>query len=705
MANQPYDVSPDNSTTTPIQIQKPSAEARASGNGPASSRTSQRTATVRPAPSPARDRVDQQAGGKPAPEVNPAPRQNELRYAAAQNDAVSSDAPVDVRADVWLNSPTIGILPDAASSTGGARASGLQTAAWLPPAADPRFPERRKLELNIPSRLPGAEAPRVDLPPFEDKVARAREIDRIYPELPPMPAEPKPLPGPDGQPYTLTELQRIAAANSPALRQAVADVENARGAVVQARTYVNPTASYVVDPSNNNSTAGVQGFAIDQPIITGGKKKLSVASSQKDYENALLALRRARNDLATQVRQAYFALLVDKETLVVTRAVARFTDEIYRLQTGMLQGTLVAAYEPATLRAQVFAARLAYQQAITTYTLDWKSLVAILGLQQLPLTQVGGQIDRFIPYYDYDDVLAYVLRNHTDILTARNRVPQARYNLKLAQVTPILPDIDVRYSHEKDYALAPFGTYQTLSVGMPLVIWDRNKGNIISAQAALIRATEEQHNAEINLTNNFANAYTNYKNSLYAIDYYRRYILPDLVRYYRGVYERRPVQPDAVNVGDLAFAQQSLAQSITAYLTVLGSMWQSVVGVAAFLQTDDLFQMATPRPLPELPDFDELSQWACGHATIAASCGVDAVGQPGAATPKVAPTHRGGDLSPAAANDFPRGVRRTKNPSPTDPPSPNAGATLSTQPANSPSPSAGATLASRRPRPGQQDDR
>ncbi|HVA45854.1 MAG TPA: TolC family protein [Pirellulales bacterium] len=543
-----------------------------------------------------------------------------------------------------------------------------QSVAWSQAPADGRTFDVKKLELNIPPRLPGSEAPRVELP--RDRLSLEHEIEQIYPELPPIPVEPRPLPGPEGRPYTLTELQRIAAANSPALRQAIADVQSALGSLTQARTYQNPTATYFADPTNNNSTTGVQGIGIDQVITTGGKRKLNAAAAEKNYENSQLALRAARNNLATQVRQAYFALLVDKETLAVTRAVARFTDEIYRLQVRLVESSIAAGYEPASLRAQAFTTRLAYQQAIATYTYDWKSLVALLGLRQLPLTQVAGQIDRFIPYYDYDQVSAYVLNNHTDILTARNLVPQARYNLKLAQVTPI-PDVDVSYKYARDWTVSPFGTYNQFQLSMPLAIWDKNKGNIIAAQGALIRATEQQHNAEVNLSNNLANAYTNYRNNLYSIDYYRRYILPDLVRFYRGVYERRNVDSEAVNVGDLAFAQQNLSQNVLGYLGALGSMWSSVVAMADFLQTDDLFQMATPQPLPELPNFDELSRWACGHAHVAASCGVDAAPVPA--------RRDGGDW---------------RSPSATGSPSRSAGATLGGE---SRSPNARATVAGGEP--------
>ena len=82
-----------------------------------------------------------------------------------------------------------------------------------------------------------------------------------------------------------------------------------------------------------------------------------------DLHNAELALRRARSDLATQVRNAYFAVLVAKETVRVNRALAHFTDEVYRLQAQLLAGGFAAPYEPAALRAQAYQ-RAAGLQAV-----------------------------------------------------------------------------------------------------------------------------------------------------------------------------------------------------------------------------------------------------------------------------------------------------------------------------------------------------
>ena len=188
---------------------------------------------------------------------------------------------------------------------------------------------------------------------------------------------------------------------------------------------------------------------------------------------------------------------------------------------------------------------------------------------------------------------------------------QARYNLKFAQVTP-LPDVDVNMTMFKDYSLAPKQTSPTLTLGIPLPVWDRNWGAIMAAEGALVRASEEPHRVEMNLTNTLAGAYMNYKNNLEALEYYRRYILPDQVRAYRGAYDRRQIDPNA-SFGDVVSAQQTLAADVTTYLQTLGQVWTSVTAVADLIQTDDLFEYARPQAVPPLPDLDQLPPLPCCH--------------------------------------------------------------------------------------------
>jgi cobalt-zinc-cadmium efflux system outer membrane protein len=229
---------------------------------------------------------------------------------------------------------------------------------------------------------------------------KQRTVRKLYPELPPLPTEPTPQSGPHGRPYTLADLQKLAAENSPTLRQAASDVKAAEGAVVQARTYSNPTVVNPALPTNNTGNAGAQGIFLDQDqhLTTWGKRPQAVAAAQKDLDNAKLALRRTRSNLSTNVRNAYFGLIVAQETMRVNGALARFTDENYRLYTDYLASGAAASYEASPLRAQAYTNRLAYEQAINGYIYAWKRLVAALGLPQLPLTEVPGRVDRLIPY-------------------------------------------------------------------------------------------------------------------------------------------------------------------------------------------------------------------------------------------------------------------------------------------------------------------
>jgi cobalt-zinc-cadmium efflux system outer membrane protein len=497
----------------------------------------------------------------------------------------------------------------------------VQTAAFL--QADPEKPltPQQKLMLErtkIPEVVPGSET---QLPNLEKLTPeeRRRVFLETYPDMPPLEAEPEPQPGPGGKPYTLGDLHEMAARFSPTLKQAALDVEAARGNMIQARAYPNPTVSYTQAPSSNGTTSTTAGIVIDQPLKTGGKLKLQEAAARKALENAQLALRRARSDLATQVRNAYFGLLVAQDAMHVNRGIAQLTEQVFLIQRDLSIDGFSAHYETAVLSYQAELARLAYRQSIFAYLAAWRTLVAAVGLRErdLRLSQVAGRVDAFVPIFDYDKVLARVLTYHTDVLTARNSIEQSRYNYKLQQVIPWYQDLDLSVSVLKDFSVPPNNITSTVTIGMPLSVWDQNKGNIIAAEAALYRAREQPHVAELTLTTNVTTAFSSYRQNLQALEDYRRRILPNQVRAYRGIVLRRfevgkqGLTP--VAFADFVTAQQALTASVTTYLGLLGSLWSSVVSVADPLQTDDLFQLADPQALPPIPDLEHLLPLPCGH--------------------------------------------------------------------------------------------
>ncbi len=490
----------------------------------------------------------------------------------------------------------------------------------LPPGGDLAEPTPLKTlagRLTVPPGVPGAWAPDIKLPPVGKRQEVESAINRYFSPLPPLGADPQPIPGPEGHPLTLADLQKLALTNSPLLRQAAADVKAAEGAARQAGAYPNPLAGFTAQSGTSGTGPNYGGF-VSQLIKTANKLKLAQAAAIMDEENARLKLRKAESDLFTQVRQYYFAVLVARENVKANRALAQLTDEAFTVLDLQLKAGEVAAYEPMQLRVVALQTRAALVQARNAYNTAWKQLAASLGLPALPLTELAGRVDMPIPRYQYDRVLAQVLSAHTDVLTALNDIQKARYNLSQAQVTPI-PDVNVQASVVKDYTPpGPPGTYAAVQMSIAIPVWDLNKGNIQQSQGNLLRAIEEPHQTRDDLTGRVADAFGRYENGRILLEMYRKDILPNQVQAFRAAVARHAraaeIEKGGIGFNDVITAEQSLVTVVTTYLGALGDQWKAVVDVANLLQTSDLFQVGGEvYTVCPVPDLEHLLTLPCAH--------------------------------------------------------------------------------------------
>lgn len=443
--------------------------------------------------------------------------------------------------------------------------------------------------LQIPKELPGAEAPTVDLPPHDADEAeeRSRDIDKHFVKLPTVPAS-RVSAADTGRVYALEELQSMALASNPIMLQADAEIMSTTGSAVQAGLHPNPIIGYEADTVNSNANPNYQGGYLDTIIKTAGKLKLARSAATVDVWNAELARQRARIDLITQVRGAYFATLIARENVKVTEALVRFTDSVYQIQLDQLRGGLVSVYEPIQLRALAMQARTSLTQARNRYDAAWRQLTATVGNPELPIGDLAGFPDVAIPAVDYDAALPYVLANHTDVLAARNSQVQARINLRLQEVTPI-PDLVFYTALQKDYTTAPiYRLTYNMQVGVPVPVFDKNQGNIMKAHATLIKSSQEASRVQNQLATQLADAIERYSNTTNIATMYRDHVLPDQARAYRGVYERHQQQPDLVGFADVVNAQQTLLMSIGVYINSLAARWQAFTDIGSLLQIETI---------------------------------------------------------------------------------------------------------------------
>jgi cobalt-zinc-cadmium efflux system outer membrane protein len=585
----PVDTTPPPSVGTPEVLPAPSvAPAPSAGTGGSSAEKLPESGGPATGTAPDRD------WHAPVPPTPPANR-------AEPNDAATDAAPDPQIRSAGFSRDSVDKPAEGQAASGVADNQLAASAVAVSPEERP--PERPSLAgkamrpLEIPPGLPGGEAPPIRAPairPGASDADRRAAIERLYQELPLL--RPEAVVPPGGAAFSLAQLEELAMTHSPLVRQALADVEAARGTTIQAGTYPNPHAGFEgdsigTDGNAGNHTGGYQGINVTQNIDTGGKLNLNRQIATVDWRNAELALARTRLDLATQVRGAYFSLLVARESVRVNEALVRFADNIYHAQVARVTGGESAPYEPLLARVLSVQARTQLFQAQNSYLAAWRQLAATLNCPEMTLGEVAGRVDMSPPQIAHQEAVCWMLEHHTDLLTAQNSVAKARYQVRLARITPWIPNLDALVTVQKDYTNVPPGTTVNVQLGAPLPFWDKNRGNIIAAEAGLVRAGFEYDRARNALLSTLADAYNRYETNRLTAYHYRHDMLVDQVRAYRALYERYQSGGGDVQFTDLSQAQQTLAGVITSYLAALGAQWQALVDLAGTIQTDDLFHL------------------------------------------------------------------------------------------------------------------
>ncbi len=455
-------------------------------------------------------------------------------------------------------------------------------------------------KFQIPKTVPGAEVPPLTVPardlnePYETHREKTRAAYKSLPALPAFPFTPEDNPD---ERIGLAELQEIAYTKSPLLQAAVARVEQAKGQTVQARLYPNPVIGYEADTVNTNASYGYHGIYASQTVITADKLKRAQAVSAQDIAAAQYELRQIQINLATSVRRNYFLALIAQERLKFARGLADLFQYAFEAQIDLVAGGESAAYEPLQLRVFAVEARNAVIRAGNDYVSAWRQLAAVLNSPALKPRELDGSPEMPVPDITYENALAMMLARHTDLSIAQTKINKSEFNLGLQKVTPI-PNVDLYGTVQYDDTTTLDSVTYNFQLGLPIPVFNKNQGNISSAEAKIVENHQNLVAAQIDLTTQLAEIYARYASNRVLAQNYREEILPDQVRTYRGVYRRFREGADNVDFAQIIVTQQQLGQIIGDYVNVLSAQWQAVVDLAEVLQADDLLSLDQNQPLP-----------------------------------------------------------------------------------------------------------
>jgi cobalt-zinc-cadmium efflux system outer membrane protein len=425
-------------------------------------------------------------------------------------------------------------------------------------------------------------------------VPRAR---LLAPDSPPSsPSKPELLPGhvaivppkhaepaqPVVEPLTLEKLIDLAAANQPEIRAAQARAQIARGQLIQAGLYPNPILTWIgAQMLDKHNAAGEEGPLYLQEIVTARKLQLAERAAAHGVAAADWKAMTKWFDVMTRVRQAYYDVLTTQEEVNVNLELVDLAEKGHKAAQRMEKANALAAPDVLQARVELNQSKMRLAAAKEKADAAWQLLTIAVGTPGLPAGPLVGTLKEPVPDYDWQPAVETVLTRSSELQEALANVRQAEALLRRARAERI-PNLKI--------AVRPFYSFpeqdkrMDVEIGMPLPFFNRNQGNIYSAEFDVIRTRQGVEEVELKLQERLTSAFQRYRTARQQVELYRKEILrdaEDALRLVQKGYDR-----DDAKYGYFALlqAQRTEAQVRLSYVQALSDLWRSTAEISGLLQ-------------------------------------------------------------------------------------------------------------------------
>jgi cobalt-zinc-cadmium efflux system outer membrane protein len=302
---------------------------------------------------------------------------------------------------------------------------------------------------------------------------------------------------PDGV-LTLRRALELALLHSPELAASAYGVLAAEGNARQAGVFPNPELELEAGEFGGDGTRrGYEGaetsVRLIQSLELGGKrgKRQRVALSEArlagwDYEAK-------RMDVITLTGQTFVDVLLAQGQLALAESLLVVAENVRQAAAERVKSGKVPLLEETKAGVEVATARIARDRARRELETARKRLAACWGGTLPVFKEAGGDLSAVADVPSLEKLSA-LLDGLPEVARWNDEVAKAKESLALAKATRI-PDLDVsagisRFEEDGSYA-------GTAGLSLPLPLFDRHSGGIVSAQHQASRTEYERRGARL----------------------------------------------------------------------------------------------------------------------------------------------------------------------------------------------------------------
>ncbi|MRX41618.1 TolC family protein [Flavobacterium sp. LC2016-23] len=321
-------------------------------------------------------------------------------------------------------------------------------------------------------------------------------------------------------PVTLQDCESQFLKNNLFLLASQYNIDASKALTIQARIWDNPTITAELNaynPERNQyfdiGKEGQKAFGIEQLIYLGGKKRNEIKLAQTNEKLAELQFNDLLRTLKLQLRKSFFTVYYNTKSLETTdRQLAHIEDLVNSYSIQAQKGN-VPLRDVVRLQSLFLNFKNERMEVVNSNIEEQANLKLLLNTTENVVPSVSSddfnKYTKIIPF-DLKSLENDAITNRPDYLAKQKDIEANELNVKW-QKSLSIPDITLGANY--DQRSGAFNKEANLTIGIPLPLWNKNKGNIKYAQTILEQSKIEKQNFDLQLQTEITSAWNKWDES------------------------------------------------------------------------------------------------------------------------------------------------------------------------------------------------
>jgi cobalt-zinc-cadmium efflux system outer membrane protein len=298
------------------------------------------------------------------------------------------------------------------------------------------------------------------------------------------------------------------------------NIDASKALTIQARIWDNPTLSAELNAYNPERDKyfdigkdGQKVFAVEQLIYLGGKKRNEVKLAQANEKLAELQFNDLLRNLKLQLRKSFFTVYYNTKNLENTDKQIVHIENLINSYSVQAQKGNIPLKDVVRLQSLYLNFKNERMEVVNDNIEEQANLKLLLNETENVIPVVSkDDSDKYLKTIPFDlkGFEDQAIANRPDYLAKQKEIDANELNVKW-QKSLSVPDITLGANY--DQRSGAFNNEANLTVGIPLPLWNKNKGNIKYAQTILEQSKIEKQNFELQLQTEITSAWTKWDES------------------------------------------------------------------------------------------------------------------------------------------------------------------------------------------------